>query len=612
MPVLRVQSFSGVVPVSGDRALPDNYATESVNTWLYGSELRGIRPPGELTAISATARRVLRIPRRTPGGMGTGFPVDMVPPPSYLGDSFWMQFDDKDTDIVKGQLVEDRFERYYFCSPSLGPRFNTYKRMVAGQSSYKLGVPGPDVVIAADGSNPDKPILSATGGAVPQVTRAWTYTWVNEFGEESAPALPATGTTNTGAVVTVSNIKDPPALGAEYPAYTKKRVYRTVTGQAVGSGDYYRVNEIPIGTLVYVDDTSVQTDSILVNKLTLESTNWLPPPDNLQGWIAMPNGFLIAFDKPIEEAPAGSGNWSGGNNIYMCESYHFHAWPPAYKQATETPVVGLGVLGQTCVVATQGYPATITGIKPATCAFTKATTGEPCLTRGSIVSTPQGVIYASQNGLQMVGPAGIENVTEKLITREEWINNFAPQFLRGVRYQNGYLALLDVPAPNPRSGFYLDPTELKVALTQLSEFDNVVALNLDFWSGEVLMIDSGYVVRWDSPPVSEPGSLLPVLWRSKEFQFTYEENFGVYAIYWDQARYVPNGIGVDVCPDADQVRLAVYANRRKVYDEKVPRNGRPVRLGSGFKADIWQFEIRARAPVYSLHVASTAKELKLV
>ena len=37
MAVLRIQDFSGVVPVKGDRAIPDGYATVSVNTWLYGS-----------------------------------------------------------------------------------------------------------------------------------------------------------------------------------------------------------------------------------------------------------------------------------------------------------------------------------------------------------------------------------------------------------------------------------------------------------------------------------------------------------------------------------------------------------------------------------------------
>ena len=40
------------------------------------------------------------------------------------------------------------------------------------------------------------------------------------------------------------------------------------------------------------------------------------PPATLKGFIAMPNGFLIGFD---------------GNNIYMSEAYHFHAWPAEYK-----------------------------------------------------------------------------------------------------------------------------------------------------------------------------------------------------------------------------------------------------------------------------------------
>ena len=65
-------------------------------------------------------------------------------------------------------------------------------------------------------------------------------------------------------------------------------------------------------------------------------------------------------------------------------------------------------------------------------------------------------------------------------------------------------------------------------------------------------------------------------------------------------------------PTTEKVRFKVFADRTLVYDQVVPRNGRPVRLPSGFKADIWQFEIRARAPVYSLHVASTVKELRNV
>lgn len=747
MAIVRIRDFAGSIPVIGDRAIPDNAAVDSVNTWLYGKELRGVRPPTHLIDVNPGIHKVFRVPKRNPG----------VPPSDVsAAESVWVSFTDADTDIVKGQLVEDKFERYYFCSPTLGPRFNTYAGLLAGNPHYKLGVPGPDNTLDTAGNNPNKPTISSItsqkksddlyeiefriaaaggtpaytnpggtgdrtgiitvtggtalidfggtttvanashlingnlteagvkfsdltqtdnslvfdfattkiinefrwlqkgnltygkwtlsgantlptwvelgtailGGAASQpyavgntvayryyrlqqqagtmitTTCAYVYTWVNQFGEESAPSLPVIGAGDSNGVWTIGNITDPPALGSDYPAYTKKYLYRTLSG---GTASFYRVAEVPLGTTTYIDDHQKLSDVQLTSNLPLESTYWVPPPDNLQGWVAMPNGFLVAFDKPV----AGGG---GGNNVYMCEAYHFHAWPPQYKYATETPIVGLGIIGQTCVVATQGYPATVTGIKPATCAFTKSTTGEPCLSRGSIVSTPQGVIYASQNGLMQVGPNGIANITEILITREEWLKTYLPVSMRASRFQNGYLAMRLPPSPAAHSGFFVDPTAINVALTEFSDLADIIGIVTDFWSGEVFLLRDGVVLRWDTPPapLPAPQPLMPVLWKSKEFQYDFQENFGAYAIYWDASRASNDPWGTGVLPVDEQVRFAVYADRKKVYDQVVPLNGRPVRLPSGFKADIWQFEIRARAPVYSLHVASTAKELRNV
>jgi len=584
MPVLRVQDFGGSIPVSGDRALPDNFAVQSKNTWLYGKELRGIRPPTNLIAIQSASRRVLRIPT-------TSIPSDVT------AASTWLQFTDPDTDILKGQLVEDSFQRWYFCSPTTGPMFNTYARLQAGQPPFRLGVPGPNVTVAADGTNADKPtITSITGGAAPVATVAYLYTWTNEFGEESAPSLPITGAGNANGVWNIGNIKNPPAPTTNplQPNWKHKTLYRT----AAGTGQFYKVNTITLsadgqtGATTYADNHAQISDDVLVGNLPLEATSWQPPLVTMKGWIAMPNGFLIGFD---------------GNNVYMSESYRWHAWPTEYKYATETPVVGLGVIGQTCVVCTQGYPATVTGTKPATCSFTKATTGEPCLSRGSVVSTPSGVIYASQNGLMLVGPNGMSNITQQLITREEWMKSYAPAYLRAVRYQNGYLAIRAIGLPN-NSGFFLDPTELKVAITELTDFGDIANINVDFWSGEIFPIKVGQVMRWD-PPTND---LMATSWLSKEFQYPYEENFGAYAIYWDDDRYSNYNWGTSIMPTTERVRFIVYADRTVVYNEVVPANGEPIRLPSGFKTDIWQFEIRSRAPVYSLHVASTMKELKRV
>ena len=566
MPVLRIQGFSGVIPVTGDRALPDSAATKSQNTWLYANELRGLRPPVLVVENSVATRKVFRIPDRAPGDS----------PSDVMAASTWKEFDHPDTDIVRGQLLEDQYERYYFCSPSTGPVYNTYARLSAGLDDYKLGVPGPNADLDAAGNNAAKPIITnieaynvsenvyeiefkiaATAGAATaytnpggkgdrtaiitmsgttqfssamnglingvttsgptitnladanktivfdfvtdkkideitwyqkgsrgygdwefqrstdgttwvklgtavmggapkvsysvantavyryyrlfqkdptdslNVTRAYVYTWVNEFGEESTPSLPATGAGDSMGVWTVTNITDPPPNPqAEHANYSHKYLYRTVSG-ASGQTTYYRVTEgkyesgtaipqggkIALGETVVIDNSANLTDAEIVNNLTLESTSWSLPPDDLQGFIAMPNGFLIGFD---------------GSHVYMSEAYHWHAWPAEYKQAVETPIVGLGILGQTCVVCTQGYPATITGSKPAICSFTKATAGEPCLSRGSIVSTTHGVLYASQNGLVLVGPGGIQNVTEQLITRGKWLRYYAPDKIRAV------------------------------------------------------------------------------------------------------------------------------------------------------------------------------------
>lgn len=626
MPAVRIQDFSGVVPVKGDRALPDNYAVESINTWLYGQELRGVRPPTLLETLMTTTRTVLRIPMGSVGGDPV-YP-GVIPPPSYIGDSTWLQWPERDVDIVKSAMVEDKYNRYYFCSPSRGPEFNTFARMKVSLPPYKLGVKGPNVVItpgvAPPADNADRPIVGApTGGTTPVETRSYVYTWINEFGEESAPSLPGTNTGNANGNWPISNIKVPPD-GADnpradgYPAYTGKRLYRTVTSSS-GGFDYYKVADIPLANTTFSDVGTVYSNATILMNVTLESTSWDLPPATLQGWVAMPNGFLVGFDKPVE-TPAGSGNWVGGNTVYMSEAYRFHAWPRSHKFATESLVVGLGILGQTAVVCTQGYPATVTGVKPTACTFTKATINEPCMSRSSIVSTPAGVLYASQNGLINVGPNGITNVTEALVTREEWIKHYMPQYLRGVRYQNGYLALRMPPdlatGPSQRSAYFIDPTSLKVALTEFSDFGDMRNLITDFWSGEIFLLQrDGKLFHWD-PPVNDAGGvnndLMPVLWRSKEFQLPYDENFGAYAVYWDPARFSNNPYGSSVLAADKQVWLKVWANRFLVYDREVPRCGRPVRLPSGFKGDIWQFELRGRAPIYAFHVAGSMKELSSV
>lgn len=577
MAVLKITGFGGEVPVQGMRALPDAFATESVNTWLYSQELRGLHPNENLRAILAATKKIFRIPRATLGG-DPAHP-GVIPPPSYLGDSTWLEFQDPDTDIVRGPLVNDQYKRWYTCSPSTGLRFNTYARYAAGDGDYKVGVPNPVGVLS----------IVVTGGVAPaNVTRAYLYTNINIYGEESGPSEPVTAAGKDDGTWDISGIADPTTQFTGFAPFAHKVLYRSITSQS-GVTTFFKVADIPAGTTTYSD---TMPDTILAGNLSFENANGTVPPPNLQGIVAMPNGFMVSW---ID------------SDVYLSEPFRPYSWPPEYVVTTEYPIVGLGVFGQTCALMTQGFPCMLQGITPVSTALSKTNVMEPCLSRGSIVSTPEGVYYGSPNGLVSVTSNGINNVTQQLITKEQWGKDFAPAYLRATRYQQGYLGLRCIPAAADRTGFYLDLSDLRTAVTELSEMDNAANVQTDVWSAEVFVLRALTVEHYD-PPTS---SFLPFIWKSKEFQYVFRDNFAVYALFWDAARAdLTSGNATDILPAATPAAVRVWADRELVYDEDVEKNGEAIRLPSGFKALVWQFEIRARAPVFALHVASTLKELR--
>jgi len=56
------------------------------------------------------------------------------------------------------------------------------------------------------------------------------------------------------------------------------------------------------------------------------------------------------------------------------------------------------------------------------------------------------------------------------------------------------------------------------------------------------------------------------------------------------------------------VTFTVWADDRIVYSQQVS-DKRMIKLPSGFKNDIWTFEVRGRRRVYSITVAETGKGL---
>lgn len=592
MVAVRINAFGGTVPATDDRLLPDQSATVSRNAWLYSGALVGIVSPKYVRDLdNAGYGKVYRIPNNYTDA-------------EHFTDATFMEFPNIDTDILRSPVVDDTHQRYYWASPADVPRVNSLTRIQNGDDPYILGIPAP-------GAAPT--ISSISGGAASNETRAYVVTWVSAFDEEGPPSDPVI---DTGKSDATWNLSLPTASAGDIADYNlaNTRIYRTVTSG--GTAEYFFVAEVAIATTTYADNNSTATVS--ANE-TIPSTTWTGPPEDLLGFVSMPNGMIAGWRE---------------NELWFCEPYRPHAWPAAYTLAVEYPIVGLGVINQTLVVCTAGYPMVATGINPSSISLSKLSSFEPCMSRGSIISAPEGTYYASPNGLVLVANGVANLVTEGLITKDEWNNLVGVSTLRATRLANAYYAY-----GSSRAGFFqddlaqddlvqqddfsdaydgvlIDPTNQRVAFnTLISETPTTNVFN-DAWSGETLIIRDDKLYRIDL--ADETSDREVMLWRSKIFQPNDKKNFQAMRIFFEVPEWAPTQNATRNTSDPqtlaeDQYGLVrVYADGELVMTREIRTSGELMRLPSGFKADFWQVELEHRIKILSFQMATSVKELMKV
>jgi len=682
MVAIKLVEFGGMAPALDSRLLENNAAAEATNTWLYSGALIGINQEKALhTCTLGSTAKTYRIPES----------YDLA---GKLDNSLWLEFANRNTDVIRSAVVNDTFDRYYWSSTSAAPKYNTRARIAytakprtatvtftnatdivnwtanalavgdtvfftggvmptgltasvtyyvtapttnnfkvsttlsnalqaiainfttdgtptitghtGAENEFLLGVPAPPTAPTSTG---------VTGGAAPTSTRAYVVTWVTAYGEEGppSPALIITGNTDGTWPITFPTV-DANDIGIN--RYLRKaRIYRTITSIS-GKATYYLVTEQDIWATLHSDTAA---DSVVVGNTQLASTNWIGPPSGLEGWVTMPNGITVGFLN---------------NEIWFSEPFRTHAWPSAYSLATEYPIIGLGVINQTLVVCTAGFPMTVSGVHPSIMTMSRLAAFEPCTSRGSILSTPEGVYYSSFNGLVKVVPGRADNITKKLVTKDEWTKTFNVATIVGARlgtaiYYFGTIgagvfepnafettAFVQEDTTSARLGVLIDPTDKRVAFTHLSSSGVTVSLFNDQWSGDVFIIRNN-IVYWIDPADLTP-DITPYLWRSKIFQLQAKGNFGAMKVYFEAVSTSP---ALNPTPNtnliqtlaADQYALVrVYADGTHIYTRELRTSGELWRLPGGFKADFYQFEVEGRVRVMSLQAASSPKELTVV
>lgn len=400
MSAIKIENFAGMMPSRSSTLLPDSAAYYAQNAWLYHGDIRTFRQPKELRTLASLATRyVYRIP--------DGYEVD-----GLTEKSVWLEFADQFTTVFRAPVVNDQWDRYYQISPTEPPKYNTLARIKAGSSWFLLGVPAPT-------SGP-----SVTPPAGTAVVRSYYYTWQTAYGEEGPPSPAATATGASSGTWTVT-IPAAPTTATDNRNLAYINIYRTVAN-GDGTSSIYRVTQVAIGTASYSDALA---DTAITGNTQLESTFWSPPPSTLVGCRVLPNGMIVA--------------WSLANELWFCEPYRPHAWPATYTLSVGKPIVGLGNTGQSFAVLTEGEPYVGTGVHPSTIALIETAIKEPCVSRGSIVSTEQGVYYASRNGLILLqfGAGVAQNATEQMFSRQDW-TSLKPDLFMGARLPQAYIGFV--------------------------------------------------------------------------------------------------------------------------------------------------------------------------
>jgi len=587
MAAIKFTGFQGIVPRTAERLLGDMFAVTAENVNVTSGELRPIKYPSDVFPA---------------GGALTAYrAVDLI------GEK-WKTWT-VDVDVAKGPLPIDAEGRYYWTGDG-EPRFSTYALL--NTTAYALGIPNPTTAVS----------VSHSGGSGTATTRFYRYTFVSALGEESGPspvsaevtgkidgtwniggttamqAFPAnTGTgTATGQIFTSAaahwlRVGDQVVISASTRNVTAiSGLTFTVDGAAItgatswarkaywnttsmyrrlyrtsGTGGQYQLVADNISGTTYSDtllDSAIEGDDLI-------SDGWEPPPAGLRG---------------IGVLPSGAGYGFVNNLLCFSEPYQLHTWPVSYQLATDFPIVGTKSFGTVVVVGTSSRPYLADGVEPASATLQAVDVVWPCLSKKSMCSIGDGVVFTTSAGLAMIGMGPASLFTKSFYTEAEW-RELNPPSMSCALSQNR-LFVRHKPIEGASSILVFTLGEQVPLTTSSVQADSIFTDETD---GELYVINSSYGVRLFDGAV---GARLPYTWKSKTIELPTPTNFGAVKVDFDsvmsQADYDGAIAAAATDAAADTVTFAAYTNfgavsRGGVNFNRV--NGGPV-IGANSMADI--------------------------
>lgn len=628
---LTFQQFSGIAPRIAPRLLPATLAQEALDVKLWSGELRPHYADTIIKYIPSHTQSIYRYKWKNKKY-------------NWLG---WA----KSVNVVKGPVYDDENNRIYLMVND-GTGFLVTDSSLLEDRDYINGLESKAYAVAIPEPGQSDIWVSGGTGSGDIESRSYVYCYVRQWsdgtidvGKSSGPLKNSsdrsryTVDVRPGQVVDMS-IVDPIAhangIGA---GINKIYIYRSEVTSA-GQALYSYVDQFDVNTnrvtnnpaAVWVANGSYYKYSDSKPNTSLgeacPSIYWDAPVTGLKGLVSLQNGLFAAYKD---------------STIYVSDWNAPHAWPYEHTVTIDYPIVGLGSFGNTIVVCTEAAPVLITVTDP-----TKPTTRAiqencPCVSAGSIVSTRNGVIFASTNGLVLINSASPTFITEKIITQDEWLP-LHPESLQAAFLNNTYY------------GFFTNPTEKAAGfLFDLDSYTYSTVYNSIVSSGMVYTSQPTKIVYNDV----EQSQLYVCYPLENKTQYSLN-SFGTdsrinKSFRWrSKVNVSPQGLFTLSCAQVNFTKLSslkpeppvwegrlagsalgmVYVNKQPVngwcktntielYDKTVFNyyvdgklrftknivDSKPFRLPSGFRGETVEIELKSNSHVHSVILASSMGEL---
>lgn len=445
--------------------------------------------------------------------------------------------------------------------------------------------------------------------------KGYVYTWVSNWGEESAPSASSNLLLLTsGQRVILSNLPTaPPAGNFNIVSYN---IYRTNTSD-IGTTYQFVGNQT-------ISATSTYSDSVVDASLgvVIPSTFYTQPPTDLVGIVNLANGMTAAFH---------------GNEICFSEPYKPWAWPAAYRYSIDFPIVGIGAIGNSLIVTTQGRPYLATGNHPSTVTVYPIDLPYPCLSKRALVNMGTGIMYPSYEGLVFISSISPQLATIQILTRDDWVSYY-PSTMFARYYDGKYFGNYTTPTGEQKSFIFQNAAD-RVALLMPTNIWATAGYS-DPQSGIYYFVQNNGLYQWDAP--TQPFSQMQ--WQSKDFVVPKPANLGVAKIYADftspdytaanaaiaaaNAALVDDkgyfggdeiGADVEVADNLYQNLLSPGVDSQvlfQLYTDKVLRWQRyvstrvPFRLPTGYKTDTFAVLVSAKFRIHAILMAETPMALE--